>query len=210
MPTASHSHVPLRPVQYKSWSEENMSIAISAVVQDSITVRKAAELYNVPKSTLGDRITGRVLPGSTSGPATYLTAQEEKELATFLCRSAAIGYGRTRSEVMAIVERILASRGIDRRVSSGWWGSFVKRNPEIVLRSPAALSNVRAMASDRESLDKYFDILEDAMEENGLMDVPLQIFNMDETGLALDPKSMKTINLKGSKNPSAVSSGSKQ
>ena len=210
MPTASHSHVPLRPVQYKSWSEENMSKAISAVVRDEIAVRKAAELYNVPKSTLGDRITGRVLPGSTSGPATYLTAQEEKELATFLCRSAAIGYGRTRSEVMAIVERILASRGIYRRVSSGWWESFVKRNPEIVLRSPAALSNVRAMASDRESLDKYFDILEDAMEENGLMDVPLQIFNMDETGLALDPKSMKTVNLKGSKNPSAVSSGSKQ
>ena len=90
MSTASHSHVPLRPVQYKSWSEENMSKAISAVVQ---AVRKAAALYNVPKSTLGDRITGRVLPGSTSGPATYLTAQEEKELATFLCRSAAIGYG---------------------------------------------------------------------------------------------------------------------
>ena len=115
MSTASHSHVPLRPVQYKSWSEENMSKAISAVVQDEIAVRKAAALYNVPKSTLGDRITGRVLPGSTSGPATYLTAQEEKELATFLCRSAAIGYGRTRSEVMAIVERILASRGIYRR-----------------------------------------------------------------------------------------------
>ena len=95
MPTASHSHVPLRPVQYKSWSEENLSKAISAV-RDKIAVRKAAELYNVPKSTLGDRITGRVLPGSTSGPATYLTAQEEKELATFLCRSAAIGYGRTR------------------------------------------------------------------------------------------------------------------
>jgi hypothetical protein len=108
---------------------------------------------------------------------------------------------------MAIVERILASRGIYRRVSSGWWESFVKRNPAIVLRSPAALSNVRVMASDRESLDKYFDILEDAMEENSLMDVPLQIFNMDETGLALD---LKTVNLKGSKNPSAVTSGSKQ
>ena len=78
------------------------------------------------------------------------------------------------------------------------------------LRSPAALSNVRAMASDRDSLDKYFDILEDAMEENYLTDTPLQIFNMDETGLALDPKSMKTVNLKGSKYPSTLTSGSKQ
>ena len=210
IPTTSLSHVPLRPVNYKSWTEENMSRAISAVIQDGIAVRKAAELYNVPKSTLSDRITGRVLPGSKSGPATYLTTQEEKELVTFLCRSAAIGYGRTRSEVIAIVERIISSRGVYKKVSSGWWESFVKRNPQIVLRSPAALSNVRAMASDRDSLDKYFDILEDAMEENGLADAPLQVFNMDETGLALDPKSLKTINLKGSKNPSTITSGSKQ
>lgn len=114
--------------------------------------------------------------------------------------------------LMAVsIQQILASRGTYRRVSSGWWESFVKRNPAIVLRLPAGLSNVRAMASDRESLGKYFDILEDAMEEN-LTDahVPLQIFNVDETGSALDPKSMKTVNLKGSKNPSAVTSGSKQ
>lgn len=109
IPTTSLSHVPLHPVNYKSWTEENRSRAISAVIQDGIAVRKAAELYNVPKSTLSDRITGRVLPGSKSGPATYLTTQEEKELVTFLCRSAAIGYGRTRSEVIAIVERILSS-----------------------------------------------------------------------------------------------------
>ena len=210
VPKASYSNVLLRPVQYKSWSEENMTRAITAVVKDGVSIRKAAELYNVPKSTLGDRISGRVLPGSTSGPSTYLSAQEEKELTTFLCRSAAIGYGRTRKEVIAIVERVLSSRGVYKTVSSGWWESFVKRNPQIVLRSPAALSTVRALASDRDSLDKYFDILEDAMEENCLTDAPLQIFNMDETGLALDPKSMKTVNLKGSQNPSTISSGTKQ
>ena len=72
-------------------------------------------------------------------------------------------------------------------MSSGWWESFVKRNPQIVLHSPASLSTVRATASDRESLEKYFDILEDIIEENDLTDSPLQVFNMDETGLALDP-----------------------
>ena len=112
MPTASRSYVPLHPVQYKSWTEENMSRAISAVVQDGVAIRKAVELYSVPKSTLGDRITGRMLPGSKSGPATYLTAQEEKERTTFLCCSATTEYGRTRIEVIAIVERILSSRGI--------------------------------------------------------------------------------------------------
>lgn len=72
------------------------------------------------------------------------------------------------------------------------------------------LSNVRAMASDRDSLDKYFDILEDTMEENCLVGSPFQIFNMDETVLALDPKPLKTVNPKGSKHPSTITCGTKQ
>lgn len=83
------------------------------------------------KTTLGDRISGRVLPGSKSGPQPYLSEQDANELATFLCLSAAIGYGRTRSEVIATVELILLSRGIDKRVSSGWWESFITRNPQL-------------------------------------------------------------------------------
>ena len=62
----------------------------------SMSVRQAAELHQVPKSTLGDRISGRVLPGAKSGPPTYLTSEEEEELATFLSRAAQIGYARTR------------------------------------------------------------------------------------------------------------------
>ena len=207
--TKSYAPIPLRPAKYKSWTEDNMARAITAVL-DGVSIRSASELYNVPKSTLGDRISGRVLPGSKSGPQPYLSEQEENELATFLCRSAAIGYGRTRSEVISIVERILLSRGIDKRVSSGWWESFITRNPQLVMRTPAALSNVRSMASDRDSLDKYFDILEDTMEENCLTDQPFLIFNMDETGLALEPKPLKTVTLKGCKHPSAVTSGTKQ
>ena len=36
-------------------------------------------MYSVPKSTLGDHISGRVLPGRTSGPALYLSREEEEE-----------------------------------------------------------------------------------------------------------------------------------
>ena len=209
-PREIHPRLSERPSKYKTWSAESMQKAMVAVIEGGVSVRQAAKMYDVPKSTLGDRKSGRVLPGSRSGPPSYLSIEEEKELVVFLCRSAAIGYGRTRNEVIAIIERLLSSRGIERKVSSGWWESFVKRNPQIVLRSPASLSMVRAAASDRGSLDKYFDILEDTLEENGLTDSPLQVFNMDETGLALDPKSMKTIQVKGCKNPQNVTSGTKQ
>ena len=54
-----------------------MTSAIKAIFEDGMSVRGAAEYYGVAKSTLGDRISGRVLPGAKSGPSTYLTFEEE-------------------------------------------------------------------------------------------------------------------------------------
>ena len=204
-----HQLGPIRPVQYKDWSPEGMIAAMKAVIEGGMSIREAAQLYRIPKSTLGDRISGRVLPGATSGPPCYLNSEEEEELVTFLCRVAQIGQGRTRQEVIAIVERVLASRGIARTVTSGWWASFILRHPKVALRTPATLSLARAGASDRGILDNYFDELESTLEENCLLDQPCLIFNMDETGLPLDPKPLKVVTWKGHKNPSQVSGGLK-
>ena len=115
------SVLPSRPSNYKAWSQRSMAAALKAVIEDGMSVRGAAEYYGVPKSTLGDRVSGRVLPGVTSGRCTYLSHEEEEELVTFLCRTALIGHARTRKEVMAIVDRLLSSRGKKTAVSPGWW-----------------------------------------------------------------------------------------
>ena len=200
---------PLRPAQYKDWSRESMLAAMKSVIDNGMSVRQAAQLHGVPKSTLGDRISGRVLPGTTSGPPTYLTCEEEEELVTFLCRAAQIGHGRTRQEVITIVEQVLSSRGNTRTVTTGWWASFIGRHPRLALRTPATLSLARASASDRGILDNYFDELESTLGVNDLMDQPCLIFNMDETGMPLNPKPPKIVTWKGHKNPSQVCSGVK-
>ena len=64
---------------------------------------------------------------------------------------------------------------------------FVQCHPNIVLRNPASLSVARVKGSDPICLNNYFDVLEATLDTNDLMDKPLQIFNLDETGLALDP-----------------------
>ena len=128
---------------------------------------------------------------------------------TFLSRVAQIGHGRTRREVIAIVERILSSHGNTKTATPGWWTSFTRRHPNLTLRTPATLSLARASASDCDILDNYFDELESTLEANELLDKPCQIFNMDETGMPLDPKPLKIVTWKGHKNPSQVSSGVK-
>ena len=71
-----------RPLSYKKWTEEEMGRALNAVVVDGVSVRRAALLYGVPKSTLGDRVSGRVLSGATCGRDTYLSDEEEEEVVT--------------------------------------------------------------------------------------------------------------------------------
>ena len=196
---------PVRPLQYKDWTPDAMKAAMKAVIKHGVSIREAAQMHQIPKSTLGDRISGRVLPGATSGPSCYLTSAEEEDLVNFLCRVAQIGQGRTRQEVIAIVERVLASRGNAKTVSAGWWASFISRHPRVALRTPATLSLARPAASDHDILDNYFDELEYTLEENGLLDKPCLIYNMDETGMPLDPKPLKIVTQKVLKNPSQVS-----
>jgi len=69
-----------------------MLAATNAVIEGGMSGRQAAELHQVPKSTRGDRISGRVLPGAKSCLPMYLTSEEEEELVTFLSRAAQVGY----------------------------------------------------------------------------------------------------------------------
>ena len=48
---------------YKSWSPKR---AIKAHVEHGMSMRSAAELYNILKRTLGDRVSGLVVPGQGS------------------------------------------------------------------------------------------------------------------------------------------------
>ena len=65
------------------------------------------------------------------------------------------------------------------------------------------------MASNRAVLDHYFDLLEETLVENNLKDSPCQIYNMDESGMPLAPKPLKTIHEKGTKNAFTMTSSAK-
>ena len=193
---------------YKGWTDSQMEQALQAVVAGGASIRRAALDYHVPKSSLGDRVSGRTVPGTKSGPPPYLNAMEEGELVQFLSRCASIGYGKSRKEVLPLVQSVLDSKGVQKTVTNGWWESFCRRHPNLSLRSAAPLSLVRAQASDPEMVNRYFDLLERTLEENELTDHPGQIFNMDESGMPLDPKAPKVVAERGS-SVTTVGSGNK-
>ena len=193
---------------YRRWDDINMENAVKAVEQCE-SIRRAAEIFSIPKSTLHDRLTGKVLFGARSGPDPYLTCEEEEELASFLIRAAKIGYPHTKKQVLALVQQMVATKGIDTTITNGWWERFRQRHPKLTLKAAVPLSYARAMATDQDVLSRYFDMLEDCLKGNGIFNRPANIFNCDETGLPLNPKCLKVIDEVGSKNPSYLTGNSK-
>ncbi len=194
-----------RPQTYKNWNDSSLQLACEAV-RNGISLRQASEEYHIPKSTLHDHLSGKILPGSKSGQK-YLT--DEEELVTFLIGCSEIGYPRTRKNVICLVQRILEEKGKDINLSYGWWEGFKRRHPGISLRSAEELSQYRARACTRDVFRKYFDLLEETMEENDILLKPTQIFNCDETGMPLDPKPPKVVVPKGIKHPRTITTGNK-
>ena len=198
-----------RPQQYKDWHQNQLELACDAVAKHSLSIRRAAELFSIPRSTLHDHVSGRVQLGSSSGPTKYLSGPEEEELAQFLRSCAQIGYARTRQQVIALVQNVVNKKGLNVRVTSGWWESFRHRHKDLTLRSAERLSHARMMASAPGVLDNYFDLLEDTLVKNDLLEKPSMIFNVDETGIPLDPPSLKIVAPQGVKHSQMVSSGDK-
>ena len=58
-------------------------------------------------------------------------------------------------------------------------------------------------------LDVYYDMLEATLTDNGIVGKPMQVFNMDETGMPLDPNLASVIAPVGSRHVSCMRSGDK-
>ena len=179
-----------------------MEEAMKTVQKGDIGINQAAREYGVLRTTLKDRVSGRVKYSTKSGPQPYLSVDEETEHAKFVKHCAEVGYGKTRKDVMHITQSVANEKGILRKtqISHGWWARFIERQQDLSLRRGDSAAHDRMDAVNRETLKQYFDLLKDALTEHNLLQSPLQIYNVDESGIPLDPKAPNVVAKKGTKN----------
>ena len=69
--------------RHKLWDPDSMAKAMDAVITNEMGVNKAMQ-FDVPPTTLKDRISGRGMHGTKPGPPGFLTPEEDQELADFI------------------------------------------------------------------------------------------------------------------------------
>ena len=58
--------------------------ALKVIIEKKMTIRGAAKRFNVPYSTLKDRVHGRVQHGCKPGVKTVLSPEEEEDLVSYI------------------------------------------------------------------------------------------------------------------------------
>jgi len=94
------------PEKHLKWSNESMVKAIDAVKSGRCSVKRPAEDYKVPRTTLQDRISGRVIHGTKPGPLLHLNKGEESELAQFLLKYLKLAMGRQENKLRVWLRKL--------------------------------------------------------------------------------------------------------
>ncbi|XP_071381368.1 uncharacterized protein [Centroberyx affinis] len=187
----------------RKWTPEAMEQAKQEVEAGRLTCRQAAKRFGVPKSSLSDRVSGRVASGCVHGQRPLLAPEDENSLVEYCLYSASHGFPLTKPQILAHALAIHNYRHPNNRktaVGQTWWINFRERHHHrLTARTPDIIDRGRASCAKRGPINEYFRLLTATLEEHGLREKPRQIYNCDETGFRLDSMRRKVIVPRGTK-----------
>jgi hypothetical protein len=129
--------------------EDRIKLALQATKEpQNISVRRAANVYKVPKSTLQDRRAGKQSTRDTHPKSSALTKIEEQTLVEYNRKLGEQGYAPTLYWVEAMANQLRAARDAG-SVGPRWASNFVKREPGLRSRITRQRDRQRVLCSDQ-------------------------------------------------------------
>ncbi|XP_053407618.1 uncharacterized protein LOC123547372 isoform X4 [Mercenaria mercenaria] len=176
--------------QYKAYTTSNLTDAYNMVKELGVPVQRAAKIFNVPITTLKDRVHKRVaLDVTRSGPGPILSAEEEDKLTTHWNELANVGYGYSQAEITRQASDyaiMLGKRSADSRFSSQWYTSYSARCPESKRVKPVLQPNQKIVCTSKKCIENYYEKLNSIVHEYELEGKAENIYQMDEVDIDLD------------------------
>lgn len=194
-----------------AWTEEDLRSAKTAI-EGGMSKRKAAKQYNIPFTTLRDRLKNENMSNPSLGRKPVFTQQQETEIAEQVKLLGSLYYGldvvNLRKLVYKYAELNNIKNNFDRSSKTAgldWVHAFMRRNPSVSIRKAEATSLNRISAFNKVEITYFYDKLEDVMEKHKF--IPNNIYNADETGITTVTDPGKVLAEKGQKRVGFVTSG---
>lgn len=194
-------YVPLKRGKTRVYQQNSLEKAVKAV-ESGLSVRQAAKQFNIPKSTIGDRVSGRLGLNSNHGRPPALSPELESKIVSSIKMAAKLGVGLSQSQILRRTKELCSRLDIQSGYSNfhagkDWFAGLKRRYPELVLRKPEKLTSVRARMLNPEVLGKYFDALFSIITEGSYGEHPERVWNCDETGFNMEHDPVRVYAEKG-------------
>jgi len=167
--------------------EGRLQLAVNALKKGQITsVREAARLFNVPRSTLQARYKGRLQRSYKRAHNTKLSETEESTLRDWIISMDKRGCPVRPSMVELMANCLLAKRDsidLPPTVGKNWVCNFLKRQQDLKTRYIRKYNYERALCEDPTIISGFFHNIERAFIEYGIAED--DIWNFDETGFVM-------------------------
>jgi hypothetical protein len=166
--------------------------AVEKIKTGEWTMRLAAKLSGIPRSTLHDRCSGK--HAKVYGSSRVFTDAEEAEYVFFIKECERLKIPLTLKMFMVEVVKVLKGNGHSARFKGGipgdvWKAEFFKRHNTIVPRVSSSVTIGMALVSEYD-IRRWHSVAKLEIEAfEGASDIfsdPRRIFNGDETAFSLD------------------------
>lgn len=156
-----------------------MKEAILAV-RRGMSIQKAAEIFKVPRSTLGKHyknlkpgeVTYRDLLGG--GRKIELKKEDENSLAEFLKVAGNSGFGLAKDEILDLMKQFIKEKqivtrwGADNGPGEEWFRGFMIRHPFLARRKRELLSNQRVRGADPYTIQNFYQSVQELYTKEGI------------------------------------------
>lgn len=199
-----------RKTNKSSWSAADMAKALHEI-RGGRPIRKVGKVFNIPESTLRDRLKSGSSETAKLGRNPVFTREQETELANHVILMSNMFFGLTPIELRRLAYEFAEVNQIkndfnkhSKHAGKDWLGSFIKRTSNISLRKPEATSVNRIGAFNEQEVQQYFSNLEEVLQKYKFS--PRNIYNVDESGISTVQRPAKILSPKGQKQVGSVTS----
>jgi hypothetical protein len=168
---------------HDSFPENRVLLAANAIRSTPrLSIRRAAEIYNVPKSTIANRMKGKIAKPDSYPGRSNLTKMEEEVFVQYVLDQDSRGFSLRIADMGDIANLLLQKRGAQ-RVGKNWADRFVARRPELKTRLNRVYDYQRGLCEDPAIIEPWFRLVANMRAKYGILDC--DFYNFDETGFMM-------------------------